>query len=608
MANVNTIKTRILNKYDLLANYTNFTPLKGEICIAVVGETATENKGLKGDTSTNKIPIVGIKVGDGDTPFNELPWIQAVAGDVSTFIKGIVNETDFNNLVNALITNAKLATAKDLSDLSDQVAANAGNITGLKAIVETGDNSNAKLRTAINAVLGTASDTSDKNTVYGAKKYAEEKASAAQTAAQGYADDKFEEKGVAASLVSTLETGKVKSNTDAITGINAKIGTVTYTGDSLTAAIKNLQDSVGTSGEGLGSQVNTIKQQVSALEGTVGDASSGLVKDVADLKTAITDNGSLGSRVKTLENEMDVVQAATAGYNSSKTIASDIQAAKESASAANTLAGQNETKISTLIGSDNGKSARTIANEELAAQLLSGKADADFKTLQELATWLENHPEDVTAINAAITSVKQNLGYTDENLETAPATVDARIATAISNLETKINIGNYATTAQLTAATDRVTALESKVDTGNQNVSAYVEAAKQAAISAAATDAKNKADAAQAAAEATAAADATTKANAAQAAAEAKVAALAGEGNTATVKGNAEEIARLDASIKALDYTDTEDGVVATVSQTNGKINVTHKKVGVADLADEVFVFYCGNATGYAEDMKTVAI
>ena len=602
MANVNTIKTRILNKYDLLANYTNFTPLKGEICIAVVGETATENKGLKGDTSTNKIPIVGIKVGDGDTPFNELPWIQAVAGDVSTFIKVIVDETAFNNLVNALITNAKLATAKDLSDLSDQVAANIGNITGLKAIVETGDNSNAKLRAAINAVLGTASDTSDKNTVYGAKKYAEEKATAAQTAAQGYADGKFEEKGVAASLVSALETGKVKSNTEAIAGINAKIGTVAYTGDSLTAAIKNLQDSIGSSGS-IGSQVAELSDRVDTLEGTVGDASSGLVKEVADLKTAITDNGALGSRVKTLENEMDVVQAATAGYNASKTIASDIQAAKDSAGAANTLAGQNKTKVDTLIGSDSDKSVRDIAALVISEALVDG--GEDFDTLQEIAAWIKDHPADATAMNNAISAIKANLGWTGE---TAPATVDSRIATAISNLETSINISNYATKAELKATDDKVVALQNKVDTGEQNVSAYVEAAKQAAISAAATDATTKAGTAKSEAIAAAATDATTKANAAQAAAEAKVAALAGEGNTATVKGNADEIARLDASIKALDYTDAENGVVAIVSQTDGKINVTHKKVGVADLADDVFIFYCGNATGYAEDMETVDI
>ena len=150
MATVNTLKTRILNKYDLLANYTNFTPLKGEVCVAVIGEEATSNKGLKGDVS--KKPIVGIKVGDGSTSFNELPWIQAVAGDVSTFVKGIVDEAKFNELVNALITNAKLASAEDLTKLGDRVGANEESITDLKEIVETGDNSNEKLRATINAV------------------------------------------------------------------------------------------------------------------------------------------------------------------------------------------------------------------------------------------------------------------------------------------------------------------------------------------------------------------------------------------------------------------------------------------------------------------------
>lgn len=55
-----------------------------------------------------------------------------------------------------------------------------------------------------------------------------------------------------------------------------------------------------------------------------------------------------------------------------------------------------------LIGEDEEKTVRQIANEELAEQLLSDKADASFKTLQELAAWLEDHPEDVAAINKAI--------------------------------------------------------------------------------------------------------------------------------------------------------------------------------------------------------------
>ena len=116
MATENIIKTRILNNYGALDNYTDFTPLKGEICIAVVGEETTTNKGLNGDII--KKPIVGIKVGDGNITFENLPWIQAIAGDVSTFIKGIVDEDKFNELVNAIITNAKLATAADLNALT----------------------------------------------------------------------------------------------------------------------------------------------------------------------------------------------------------------------------------------------------------------------------------------------------------------------------------------------------------------------------------------------------------------------------------------------------------------------------------------------------------
>ena len=68
-----------------------------------------------------------------------------------------------------------------------------------------------------------------------------------------------------------------------------------------------------------------------------------------------------------------------------------------------------ENKVDTLIGVDVNKSARTIANEELAAQLLSGKADADFKTLQELAAWLEDHPEDVAEINASIAAIQKDI-------------------------------------------------------------------------------------------------------------------------------------------------------------------------------------------------------
>lgn len=51
---------------------------------------------------------------------------------------------------------------------------------------------------------------------------------------------------------------------------------------------------------------------------------------------------------------------------------------------------------------DKGKAIRTIAIEELSYQLLSDKAEADFKTLQELGAWIEDHPESVAEMNLAI--------------------------------------------------------------------------------------------------------------------------------------------------------------------------------------------------------------
>ena len=109
-------------------------------------------------------------------------------------------------------------------------------------------------------------------------------------------------------------------------------------------------------------------------------------------------------------------------------------------------------KVNTLVGTDEGKSVRKIANEELAAQLLSGDADADFKTLQDLAAWLEDHPESVAAMNTAIaandTAIKAEVkragdaeAALDERLDLVEAAVgqggnvDARIAAAINALD-----------------------------------------------------------------------------------------------------------------------------------------------------------------------------
>ena len=60
------------------------------------------------------------------------------------------------------------------------------------------------------------------------------------------------------------------------------------------------------------------------------------------------------------------------------------------------------TDLATLVGSDTGKSARTIANEELAKQLIPEGAQESLDTLTEIAQWIQDHPDDAAAMNTAL--------------------------------------------------------------------------------------------------------------------------------------------------------------------------------------------------------------
>ena len=100
-----------------------------------------------------------------------------------------------------------------------------------------------------------------------------------------------------------------------------------------------------------------------------------------------------------------------------------------------------DSKVTTLIGSDINKSVRTIANEELAAQLIPEKAKENLDTLQEIAAWIQNHPDDASAMNSAIKTlqVKTELGkYTPEGQSEAVeyATVKAYVEAVKKELAT----------------------------------------------------------------------------------------------------------------------------------------------------------------------------
>ena len=107
------------------------------------------------------------------------------------------------------------------------------------------------------------------------------------------------------------------------------------------------------------------------------------------------------------------------------------------------------TKVDTLVGTDTGKSVRTIANEELAAQLIPENAAESLNTLQEIAAWIQEHPQSASAMNAAI-------GALEAKVDTGDQTVSAYVTAAINAL----SIGDYAKAADLTAAIGRIADLE----------------------------------------------------------------------------------------------------------------------------------------------------
>lgn len=96
-----------------------------------------------------------------------------------------------------------------------------------------------------------------------------------------------------------------------------------------------------------------------------------------------------------------------------------------------------KTTLNVLVGSDTGKSARTIANEELAAQLIPDDAKDALDTLQEIADWIQDHPDDASAMNTAITAIQAVLAGigADQTYTTVIGAIDQKITAALATIQ-----------------------------------------------------------------------------------------------------------------------------------------------------------------------------
>lgn len=222
--------------------------------------------------------------------------------------------------------------------------------------------------------------------------------------------------------------------------------------------------------------VQALQEAVNAL----GELSKKDKVSYADLETALASLIDGKAEASALTEEINrakaAEEAAAAAAAAAKTAADNAQAAADKAQGeVDAVEGRMDTaeaKLTKLIGDDADKSVRTIANEELAAQLIGESAKESLDTLAEIAAWIQSHPDDASAMNEAIVALQNKV-------DTGDKTVSAYVTDAINAL----SIGDYAKAADLTALAGRVETAEGEIDALQQAVNGLGDMAAKDIVS-----------------------------------------------------------------------------------------------------------------------------
>ena len=250
----------------------------------------------------------------------------------------------------------------------------------------------------------------------------------------------------------------VKENNDSLTGS-------LYIKDGSNNIRVSTDDAVTgftyTNGQAIVSKANGKTAQVLQVDSALSAGSSNPVQNGA---VAATVSG-LSSGVNTALNRVTNVE------NRATNLETNVSSIKAWQTVAAPAISDNTINISKMWNgaTDFGKSIRVIANEELAAQLLTSVGNDNFADLQALAAWLDEHPEDAATMNAAISQ----LDLTKAEARTISQSDYDNLSEAEKNNGTIYLIydahGFVGMEAQFTALQERVTVLENnKYDTASK--------------------------------------------------------------------------------------------------------------------------------------------
>lgn len=321
--------------------------------------------------------------------------------------------------------------------------------------------------------LGTLVDqikSEDAKTLAAAKDYTDKapfdaagSATTAETNAKAHAEAKVKE----------LADGQVKTNTDAIAKLNGDVATE----GSVAKAVKDAQDALQGNIDAVDEKADANAEAIAAIN----NAETGILKqakDYTDTEVAKVQGAvdSLGEKVgelpegttattvveyvnkKTegiatdaalgeLNSQVSGLQTAVQNIQKDYLVEADKTELQGNIDGVDGKVDEVAGKVTTLIGEDTNKSVRTIANEELAKQLIAEGAKESLDTLAEIATWIQSHPDDASAMNKAIEDLEALVGTLPEGVtattvvgyvqEVVAAETSAR-ETAISGLDTRL--------------------------------------------------------------------------------------------------------------------------------------------------------------------------
>ena len=465
-----TLNTRIQLKYDTYEKWTTNNPvlLAGEVAVTTVQSA---------QAPVSQVPAILFKVGDGTNNFNALNWASAIAADVypwakasvkptyqaseieglEDYISGQIEDTDtqyqiiasgtngiqlqsrpktggaWSNVGSPITITYTLTTGTTNGTVSFNGTEVAVKGLGSAAYTESSAYDAAGTAAGVQtAVIGTSGDQSSAITIYGTRKYAEEQAASAQSAATSAAKS-YTDGQITQAKTDLIGTGDATSTT--IKGAVAE--SKTYTDTQIAAKIGSVYKPAGSVA------FEDLPTPAASLLGNVYNVTNAFTADAEFI------TGEQGTKYPAGTNVV-VVEVEDAYYYDALTGIVDLS----SYATQTWVNGQLQTQSETLIGSASGVTANTIKGAVVEAK---GYADT-------LNTAMDGRV-DALETNVGGTPVATQIQTAIQALDKADSAVANQFVTSVSETDGVVAVTRAR--PQIADVQNLQSTLDNKVDTSS---------------------------------------------------------------------------------------------------------------------------------------------